>query len=115
MFRLSCNNPKGDAFRNLLVLELCQRYLAISNQQLLSIYQDFNLVSKKVEVANNLALATNSDETEIIEPTSFSLQLRDIKLKNEDCSIIVRSSTTEPVVRITLQGLRSQNQLLSLA
>jgi hypothetical protein len=28
---MSNNNPKGDAFRNLLVLQICQQYLKLKN------------------------------------------------------------------------------------
>jgi len=39
LFGLSNNNPKGDAFRNMLVAELCQQYLKLEHHELFEAYR----------------------------------------------------------------------------
>lgn len=106
MFRLCNNNPKGDGFRNFLVFELCQRYLGFENDRLFEFYHEYQLIERKVKVSNNRALETNFNETEVTGPTALAEQLRDFKQQHQDCMIIVRFSTSEPVVKVTIQSLR---------
>ena len=74
------NNPKGDAFRNLLVVELCQRYLQIPSDQLFDFYKSYNFVDIKVTVDNNLALITTPDETTVIMPPTLAAKVEHKKL-----------------------------------
>lgn len=115
LFQLSNNNPKGDAFRNYLVFELCQCYLGLSNGQLCSNYKTFNKVSVKVPAKQKHQMVITKDEKTVLSPEGVARVVHRLKTENADCEVIVRASATEDVVRINVQSLRPREELLSIA